>query len=170
MCVCVCVCVYRVLTELVSKMRDMQMDKTELGCLRAIVLFNPGNDQRVCDCAAGMRRAAAALPLPFRRRLLLLPLPLPMRRRRTHDGDTRTRILLSGASVPASTHLFLLKLTQQRLPFTKTLGDGEEGGGGGGVLLLLGVCSAFFASGVGLTSRIFRPWSSDRFGDNSICV
>lgn len=32
----------RVLTELVSKMRDMQMDKTELGCLRAIVLFNPG--------------------------------------------------------------------------------------------------------------------------------
>ena len=44
--VCVCVCVLffcRVLTELVSKMRDMQMDKTELGCLRAIVLFNPGN-------------------------------------------------------------------------------------------------------------------------------
>lgn len=32
----------RVLTELVCKMRDMQMDKTELGCLRAIVLFNPG--------------------------------------------------------------------------------------------------------------------------------
>ncbi|XP_043914579.1 retinoic acid receptor RXR-alpha [Protopterus annectens] len=31
----------RVLTELVSKMRDMKMDKTELGCLRAIVLFNP---------------------------------------------------------------------------------------------------------------------------------
>uniref|UniRef100_A0A673NIT9 Retinoic acid receptor RXR n=1 Tax=Sinocyclocheilus rhinocerous TaxID=307959 RepID=A0A673NIT9_9TELE len=30
-----------VLTELVCKMRDMQMDKTELGCLRAIVLFNP---------------------------------------------------------------------------------------------------------------------------------
>ncbi|KAG9465313.1 hypothetical protein GDO78_018516 [Eleutherodactylus coqui] len=33
----------RVLTELVSKMRDMRMDKTELGCLRAIILFNPGN-------------------------------------------------------------------------------------------------------------------------------
>ncbi|XP_019643399.1 PREDICTED: retinoic acid receptor RXR-alpha-B-like isoform X2 [Branchiostoma belcheri] len=31
----------RVLTELVAKMRDMKMDKTELGCLRAIVLFNP---------------------------------------------------------------------------------------------------------------------------------
>lgn len=31
----------RVLTELVSKMRDMRMDKTELGCLRAIILFNP---------------------------------------------------------------------------------------------------------------------------------
>ncbi|KAL2301494.1 hypothetical protein Nmel_010880 [Mimus melanotis] len=32
---------HRVLTELVSKMKDMQMDKSELGCLRAIVLFNP---------------------------------------------------------------------------------------------------------------------------------
>nr|KAF6276760.1 retinoid X receptor beta [Myotis myotis] len=31
----------QVLTELVSKMRDMRMDKTELGCLRAIILFNP---------------------------------------------------------------------------------------------------------------------------------
>ncbi|KAK2168031.1 hypothetical protein LSH36_21g07001 [Paralvinella palmiformis] len=31
----------RVLTELVAKMREMNMDKTELGCLRAIVLFNP---------------------------------------------------------------------------------------------------------------------------------
>lgn len=32
----------RVLTELVAKMREMKMDKTELGCLRSIVLFNPG--------------------------------------------------------------------------------------------------------------------------------
>lgn len=32
----------RVLTELVAKMREMDMDKSELGCLRAIVLFNPG--------------------------------------------------------------------------------------------------------------------------------
>ncbi|XP_048353752.1 LOW QUALITY PROTEIN: retinoic acid receptor RXR-alpha-B-like [Sphaerodactylus townsendi] len=31
----------RILTELVSKMKEMQMDKSELGCLRAIVLFNP---------------------------------------------------------------------------------------------------------------------------------
>lgn len=31
----------RVLTELVAKMREMRMDRTELGCLRAIVLFNP---------------------------------------------------------------------------------------------------------------------------------
>ncbi|XP_067946702.1 retinoic acid receptor RXR-like isoform X2 [Watersipora subatra] len=31
----------RVLVELVSKMRDMEMDKSELGCLRAIILFNP---------------------------------------------------------------------------------------------------------------------------------
>lgn len=41
-CLCVSLSPSRVLTELVSKMRDMQMDKTELGCLRAIVLFNPG--------------------------------------------------------------------------------------------------------------------------------
>ncbi len=32
----------RVLTELVAKMREMKMDRTELGCLRAVVLFNPG--------------------------------------------------------------------------------------------------------------------------------
>lgn len=32
----------RVLIELVAKMREMKMDKTELGCLRAIVLYNPG--------------------------------------------------------------------------------------------------------------------------------
>ena len=32
----------RVLTELVAKMRELKMDKTELGCLRGIVLFNPG--------------------------------------------------------------------------------------------------------------------------------
>uniref|UniRef100_A0A0B7BLU4 Retinoic acid receptor RXR n=1 Tax=Arion vulgaris TaxID=1028688 RepID=A0A0B7BLU4_9EUPU len=31
----------RVLTELVAKMREMKMDKTELGCLRAVVLLNP---------------------------------------------------------------------------------------------------------------------------------
>ncbi|KAK6623623.1 hypothetical protein RUM43_009475 [Polyplax serrata] len=31
----------RVLTELVAKMRDMNMDRTELGCLRSIILFNP---------------------------------------------------------------------------------------------------------------------------------
>lgn len=32
----------RVLTELVAKMREMKMDRSELSCLRAIVLFNPG--------------------------------------------------------------------------------------------------------------------------------
>ena len=31
----------RVLSELVYKMKSMRMDKTELGCLRAIILFNP---------------------------------------------------------------------------------------------------------------------------------
>ena len=29
------------MVELVTKMQEMTMDKTELGCLRAIVLFNP---------------------------------------------------------------------------------------------------------------------------------
>ena len=32
----------RVLTELVAKMREMKMDKTELGCLRTIIIYNPG--------------------------------------------------------------------------------------------------------------------------------
>lgn len=32
----------RVLNDLVAKMREMEMDYAELGCLRAIVLFNPG--------------------------------------------------------------------------------------------------------------------------------
>ena len=40
----------RVLTEIVSKMREMAMDKTELGCLRAIVLFNPGNLSVYSSC------------------------------------------------------------------------------------------------------------------------
>lgn len=64
MCVFVCVMFFcRVLTELVSKMRDMQMDKTELGCLRAIVLFNPGNEQHAYDCGAETSHAQAALAL-----------------------------------------------------------------------------------------------------------
>lgn len=31
----------RVITEIVAKMYDMRLDKTELACLRAIILFNP---------------------------------------------------------------------------------------------------------------------------------
>lgn len=31
----------RVLVELVGKMKELKMDKSELGCLRAIILFNP---------------------------------------------------------------------------------------------------------------------------------
>ena len=35
-------CIFdRVLSELVSKMKQLEVDKTELGCLRCIVLFNP---------------------------------------------------------------------------------------------------------------------------------
>lgn len=48
----------RVLTELVSKMRDMQMDKTELGCLRAIVLFNPGTASPGPQRSRPLRRGA----------------------------------------------------------------------------------------------------------------
>lgn len=40
-------------------MRDMLMDKTELGCLRAIVLFNPG------ACLALLSWPLLAAPLPF---------------------------------------------------------------------------------------------------------
>jgi len=32
----------RILAELVYKMKELVMDRTELGCLRAIVLFRPG--------------------------------------------------------------------------------------------------------------------------------
>jgi hypothetical protein len=38
----------RVLTELVEKMRDMKMDRTEIGCLRSIVLYNPEVKQLSC--------------------------------------------------------------------------------------------------------------------------
>ncbi|CAH1966007.1 unnamed protein product [Acanthoscelides obtectus] len=31
----------RVLSEIVGKMKEMRLDKTELGCLRAIILYNP---------------------------------------------------------------------------------------------------------------------------------
>lgn len=49
------------LTELVSKMRDMQMDKTELGCLRAIVLFNPGTALATTAMPCPRRPGAVAL-------------------------------------------------------------------------------------------------------------
>lgn len=54
---------HRVLTELVSKMRDMHMDKTELGCLRAIVLFNPGTAPTTCLLLAGGGPRAPSLAL-----------------------------------------------------------------------------------------------------------
>nr|XP_012317144.1 retinoic acid receptor RXR-beta isoform X6 [Aotus nancymaae] len=49
----------RVLTELVSKMRDMRMDKTELGCLRAIILFNPGK-RRITFVSQGQGNLGAS--------------------------------------------------------------------------------------------------------------
>lgn len=33
----------RILTELSLKMKKLNIDKSELGCLKAIILFNPGN-------------------------------------------------------------------------------------------------------------------------------
>lgn len=50
----------RVLTELVSKMKDMQMDKSELGCLRAIVLFNPGEAWAALSVAPARRASSSA--------------------------------------------------------------------------------------------------------------
>lgn len=38
----------RVLSELVAKMKEMKIDKTELGCLRSIVLFNPDAKGLTC--------------------------------------------------------------------------------------------------------------------------
>jgi hypothetical protein len=58
----------RVLTELVSKMRDMRMDKTELGCLRAIILFNPGERRppRLSpEISADPEKATALVPSLF---------------------------------------------------------------------------------------------------------
>jgi hypothetical protein len=40
----------RVLSELVAKMRELKMDKTELGCLRAIILYNSGES---CELHGG---------------------------------------------------------------------------------------------------------------------
>ncbi|XP_062873317.1 retinoic acid receptor RXR-gamma-A isoform X2 [Trichomycterus rosablanca] len=53
----------RVLSELVSKMKDMQMDRTELGCLRAIVLFNPDAKglSSVCKVEALREKVYASL-------------------------------------------------------------------------------------------------------------
>ncbi|XP_067388596.1 retinoic acid receptor RXR-gamma [Emydura macquarii macquarii] len=50
----------RVLTELVSKMKDMQMDKSELGCLRAIVLFNPAPPVQPAWSVVSLRGLGAA--------------------------------------------------------------------------------------------------------------
>lgn len=71
------------LTELVSKMRDMQMDKSELGCLRAIVLFNPGTETHTHTCTytkplantylKGKKRKKKNSELPIVKVLLNLP-------------------------------------------------------------------------------------------------
>lgn len=67
----------RVLTELVSKMRDMQMDKTELGCLRAIVLFNPGNERRRVQPRGGSG-GKGQIGARFMPRMCRCGLPFPM--------------------------------------------------------------------------------------------
>ena len=60
----------RVLTELVAKMREMKMDKTEMGCLRAIVLFNPGE----CVSEAAGCVSSIASPRPCVVEKLAMPL------------------------------------------------------------------------------------------------
>lgn len=81
----------RVLTELVSKMRDMQMDKTELGCLRAIVLFNPGTASPAHGLPASSGPPALAAAAPWG----LSPIPpcegrraLPPSSHRAREHDT----------------------------------------------------------------------------------
>ena len=37
--------IIRILVDLVFKMQEMTMDQTELGCLRAIILFNPDEEE-----------------------------------------------------------------------------------------------------------------------------
>ncbi|UYV83952.1 RXRA [Cordylochernes scorpioides] len=44
----------RVLAELVAKMRDMKLDRSELGCLRCIVLFNPEEYATVLEAKPGL--------------------------------------------------------------------------------------------------------------------
>ena len=39
----------RILAELVYKMRELAVDRTELGCLRSIILFNPGIVMCCCN-------------------------------------------------------------------------------------------------------------------------
>ncbi|KAF3834199.1 hypothetical protein F7725_025403, partial [Dissostichus mawsoni] len=63
----------RVLTELVSKMRDMQMDKTELGCLRAIILFNPDAKGLSIPSEVELLRERVYASLEFAKLLLRLP-------------------------------------------------------------------------------------------------
>uniref|UniRef100_T1IJQ4 Nuclear receptor subfamily 2 group B member 4 n=1 Tax=Strigamia maritima TaxID=126957 RepID=T1IJQ4_STRMM len=50
----------RVLTELVAKMREMKMDHTELGCLRAIILFNPAKGLRSTQAIESLREKVYA--------------------------------------------------------------------------------------------------------------
>ena len=37
--------ILRILVDLMFKMQEMTMDQTELGCLRAIILFNPDEEE-----------------------------------------------------------------------------------------------------------------------------
>lgn len=53
----------RVLVELVGKMKEMKMEKCELACLRAIVLFNPdapGLNSDICNTVEGLREKVYA--------------------------------------------------------------------------------------------------------------
>lgn len=89
----------RVLTELVSKMKDMQMDKSELGCLRAIVLFNPGK----LPCGVITLHAEGCQPVTY-------PLcwarggKFPMKRQgsRLLQVTSRRAVALSIRTVPSS--------------------------------------------------------------------
>lgn len=121
-------CPTRVLTELVSKMRDMRMDKTELGCLRAIILFNPGGPIFVSIPTAALRSVAAPPGTsPLRLTLFSPPLlPPPDAKGLSNPGEVE----LLREKVYAS----LESYCKQKYPDQQ----GRYGGGGGGCQSPLG--------------------------------
>ncbi|XP_047697487.1 retinoic acid receptor RXR-gamma isoform X2 [Prionailurus viverrinus] len=110
----------RVLTELVSKMKDMQMDKAELGCLRAIVLFNPvfqmdSRHPRVAVQEASVRESGTQRRSQDRRCAFESCQPLPG----TRDSETDAKGLSNPSEVETlreKVYATLEAYTKQKYP------------------------------------------------------